>query len=109
MIIKINRETTIDVNESFLIVKDNKLYNTKTKKYEGVEGDIITFYIETSNGGKSWARGYVEGYTCGNNIKLRGIDTPYVAATISLVEHISSVTACEDTVNAEEELKLAMA
>ena len=102
MIIIINNEKVLTVNESFLVVKDKKLYNTKTKEYEGVDGDIVSF--ERNNGHRVIiTRGTVDGYTCGNNIKLNGVSEPFTDCKKIHYEHISVVTLKEGVT--EEELE----
>lgn len=107
MRIEINKSKNIEVNESFLIVKDNKLYNTETKKFEGLDGDIIQFHIITNNGTKSWVRGSVDGYTCGNIIKLRGVDKPYTADSVGTIERVSKITDYQDESSEDLELILS--
>lgn len=107
MTVKINNELQIDITEDCLIVKDGKLFNTKTKEYEGVEGDIIEF-ITAADGVRVWHRGIVEGYTYCEKIKLRGKDTSkYENVTKKLIEHISNVVCNEDENFDDEELLAA--
>lgn len=86
----------IEVAEKHLIVKDNKLYNTETKKYEGVEGDIVTFVTQLPSGHKVQTRGVVDGYTDGDTVKLRGVKLPYVYVTDKTVEHTYTVISLEE-------------
>jgi hypothetical protein len=107
MVIEINGERKFGVSEDFLIVKDKRLYNVKTKKFEGVDGDIVEF-VKDENGKKMSIRGTVDGYTCGNHIKIRGV-SDYESGQINdiRIEHISTVSY-EDSVSAEEkELDIA--
>lgn len=94
MKIEVNKNLVLDIKEEHLIIKNNKLYNNVTKQYEAIDGDIVTFYAATSNGGKSWARGYVEGYTCDKRIKLRGVDKTYTLAEgcLKIIDSISRIT-----------------
>jgi len=91
MIIEINKEYKIDVKEDYLTVNDKRLYNTNTKQFEGIDGDIIHFEI-TKNGSKYIVSGMVEGYTCGGNIKLRGSEKEYSNAENIRIDKISSIT-----------------
>ena len=107
MVIEVNGGRKINVSEEHLIVKDKKLYNTKTKKFEGVDGDIIEF-VQGENGKKMSVRGTVDGYTCGTRIKLKGVPE-YEGGEITevKVEHLATVSY-EDSVSAEErELDIA--
>lgn len=51
------KEYIIDVPDYFKVV-GNKLYNNNTKKYEGVDGDIVTV-----KQGDMVQRGHIKGYT----------------------------------------------
>ena len=51
------KENIVDVPDYFEVI-GNKLYNNNTKKYEGVDGDIVT----VTEFGRS-TRGHVKGYT----------------------------------------------
>ena len=51
------KDKIIDVPDYFEVI-GNKLYNNNTKKYEGVDGDIVTV---TQRGTST--RGHVNGYT----------------------------------------------
>jgi len=97
MKIEINNSKVLDIKEECLIIKNNKLYNNVTKQYEGVDGDIVTFYVATSNGGQCWTRGTVDGYTCGRMVKLRGVEKPYEIAEgcIKVIDKVSSITDAE--------------
>ena len=97
MLIEINNSTKIDIKEDWLVVKDGKLYNATTKKYEGIDGDIISFL-----NGNMITKGTVDGYTCNDKIKLRGIDKTYKGVKDIRIEHMSIVTNSE-----EDELFLA--
>lgn len=107
MKIEINNSTVLDIKEDYLIIKNNRLFNTTTKQFEGVDGDIVTFYVKTSSGGKSWTRGTVDGYTCGRSIKLRGVKTPYEVAEgcLKTIDYVSAITNtdCEKKEETEED------
>lgn len=107
MKIEINRSTVLDIKEDCLIIKNNRLFNTTTKQFEGVDGDIVTFYITSKTGGKCWTRGTVDGYTCGRRIKVRGVEQPYEAAEgcLKVIDYISRITDtdCDAKEEAEED------
>jgi len=107
MIIKVNTDIEINITETYLIVKDKKLYNTVTKKYEGVEGDIVSFNYIKEDGRKSGYKGYVDGYTNGENIKIRGINQVFTQIGDKNVEHISSVTSYSDITDEERDILIA--
>lgn len=106
MIIEINKDYKIEVKEDYLIVKDRKLYNTKTKSFMGIEGDIVSFSYD-KNGIKGGFRGYVDGYTNGTTVKIRGIGEVYTVTGEMKIEHISSITGSEDGLDLDKELELA--
>ena len=106
MKIKVNNEYVMEVNEDYLIVKDKKLYNTKTKKFEGVEGDIISFKYKHSADTIRGYRGYVDGYTNGVSVKIRGINNVFTDLVEQTIEHISTV-ANEDGTSFEDKELLA--
>lgn len=97
MVIETSNSVKLDVKEDYLVVKDKKLYNTKTKKYEGLDGDIVSFL-----NGNMLTKGTVDGYTCGNKVKLRGVDKPYEGVSDVKVEHLLNVANSD-----EDELSLA--
>ena len=105
MKIEVNKSTVLDIVEEHLIVKNNKLYNNITKQYEGIDGDIVTFYIASKTGGKCWTRGTVDGYTCGRRVKLRGVEQPYEAAEgcLKIVDSISRITDADCDAKKESE------
>ena len=92
MIIEVNKEYKIEVKEDYFIVKDKKLYNTRTKEFEGVEGDIVEFSFTAENGKPSGYRGYVDGYTTDKYVKIRGIEKVHTNILSKKIEHISIVT-----------------
>lgn len=96
MIIEVNKDYKIEIKEDYLVVKDKKLYNTKTKEFEGVEGDIIEFKFSTGGGKELGYRGYVDGYTSDKFVKIRGVDKVHTNIVSKKVEHISSVTDFTD-------------
>ena len=107
MIIKVNTDIEINITETYLIVKDNKLYNTITKKYEGVEGDIVRFDYIKEDGKKSGYKGYVDGYTNGKKVKIRGINQVFTQVGEKSIEHISSVTSYSDVTDEEKDILIA--
>lgn len=104
MLIKINNETEIKIIEPNLVVKNKRLYNTETKQYEGVDGDIVIFSYVNENGLKCGFKGYVEGYTNGKTVKVRGVDKVFNQIGNKTIDHVSIVTNFEDS---EEELLAA--
>ena len=94
MKIEVNKNLVLDIKEEHLIIKNNKLYNTITKQVEGVDGDIVTFPILNEKGTKTLVRGTVDGYTCGNMVKLRGVEKPYSAleGEPKVFEHLTKIT-----------------
>ena len=95
MKIIINNETKIDV-PNHLIVKDDKLYNTKTKSYEAVDGDIVTLKKKEGDKYTNIVRGYVDGYTDGNIVKIRGRAFQYTNVDAKEIDHISKVKEVEE-------------
>ena len=91
MEIKVNGRW-ITVNEPYLHVRDNRLYNTKTKEEEGVDGDIVEFK-EKREDGRTWiVKGDVDGYTNGKEIRLKFHDDVYKEPKTKIVEHIYMIT-----------------
>lgn len=80
MLIRVNNSKMINVVETFLTVKNGRLYNLNSKCNEGVDGDRVTFSFITENGGKCWVSGTVDGYTCNRRVKLKGNNTVYLVA-----------------------------
>lgn len=92
MKIKVNGDYVFDIKEDYLMIKDKKLFNTNTKQYEGVEGDIVSFKYKTNSGEIKGYRGYVDGYTNGVSVKIRGINITYTNLVEQKIEHVSTVT-----------------
>lgn len=93
-----------EIKEKELTVKDNKLYNTKTKEYEGVEGDLVSVTYE-ENGEIKGLRGTVGGYTCGTHVLIRPrFDFNNVKS--KKIEHIMPVILIEKSDEQDEELLL---
>lgn len=95
--LKVNNETEIAVREPHLTVRDNRLYNTRTNEFEGMDGDRVEFTRKDEQG--TWlVTGIVKGYTTEDSIPIRGVETPYkpMEGTKKTVEHISSVTEVLD-------------
>lgn len=103
MTIKVNGDYVFDVTEKSLVVKDGKLYNTETKSFEGVEGDLVEFERIDENGRIMVVRGTVDGYTCGNKVKLRGVDTIYDVKS-KKVTNISSIK--DEYIVVEQEISI---
>lgn len=83
----------IEVTEKELVVKDKKLYNTKTKEFEGVEADLVE--IQYKKDGKTYGlRGSVGGYTCGSHVVIRP-NYEFNEVTTKKFEHISPVILVE--------------
>ena len=95
------------VNEDYLTVKNERLYNTKTKSYEGIEGDIISFNYN-NDGVKGGYKGYVDGYTNGVTARIRGIDKTFNVVGPISVTHISRISDVEDAGDMESEFSEAM-
>lgn len=102
MRIEINNDKRIKVDSPNLIVKDKMLYNTDTKSFEGVDGDIISFVYVNENGGKVRFKGSVEGYTNGNDIRIRGINKVFGEVSEKEVSHISFITSFENEISEED-------
>lgn len=95
MTIKTNIGKEIEIAESYMTVKDKKLYNSNTKSYEGIDGDRISF--ETSeNGNKMVVTGTVDGYTHDGLIKIRGISEPFKIGEKFIVEHLAKIVEITD-------------
>lgn len=90
MNILVNGEYTFEVPNT-LIVKDKKLYNTETKEFEGVEGDIVAIVEEVDGKLKRVIRGSVDGFTFGSRAKLRGLDKVYEHVKAKEIDHVSTV------------------
>ena len=99
MRIKVNSSTNVfDVSEEHLEVKGNWLYNTVTKSFEGLDGDLASFILKHDNGKMYEHRGTIDGYTCSGRVKFRGNDTVYEGITNLKIEHISVIIGHEDSV-----------
>jgi hypothetical protein len=105
MNIKVNGSYIFEVNEKELTVKNRKLYNLKTKSYEGVESDIATFEVEQD--GKTIIKsGPIQGYTYNGHVVIRP-NCEYNGVKIKTIDHVSSVVALDNTaLENDEELKL---
>lgn len=106
MIIEVNKSRSFEINEDFLVVKDDTLYNKKLKKREGIDGDIVSFSALRNSRMTSF-RGMVDGYTCGNRVKLRGVDEVFENASDVRFEFISVVTKTDCLSFEEKELLAA--
>ena len=107
MVIVVNGgDYKFQVNEDYLEVKNERLYNTKTRSYEGIEGDIISFNYD-NDGVKGGYKGYVDGYTNGVTARIRGIDKTFNVVGPISVTHISRVSDVEDPIDLEKELSEA--
>ena len=107
MKIEVNNSKILDIVEEHLIIKNNKLYNNVTKQYEGIDGDRVTFYVNTTSGNKCWTSGTIDGYTCGRRVKLRGVEQPYEIAEgcLKIIDPISRITEtdCDAKKECEED------
>ena len=92
MVILINRSKEVRITEPFLKYDEDRrrLYNKSTKTDEGVDGDCVTFVIDV-DGSPRQMKGTVEGYTCGNNVRIRGVDRTFENVRDKYVDHISSI------------------
>ena len=107
MVVKINEDYEIRIKEEDIIIKDKKLYNLTTKKFEAADGDIVEF-ISEKDGVRRWHRGYVDGYSYGDRIPLRGIfGCEYHNITYKKIEHISSVSDPDGLTFEQKELQAA--
>jgi hypothetical protein len=107
MVIVVNGgDYKFQVNEDYLEVKNERLYNTKTRSYEGIEGDIISFNYD-NDGVKGGYKGYVDGYTNGVTARIRGIDKTFNVVGPISVTHISRISDVEDLIDLEKELSEA--
>jgi hypothetical protein len=106
MTIEINNCKVILVQEKNLIVKDNKLFNTDTNKFEAIDGDKINFCTTDSVGVRFWMGGTVEGYTCNRRIKLKGTERLYASVDCiqKIIEHNSLITDSDYEPSEEEKL-----
>lgn len=97
MIIKTDTGVSIKINDKKFVVKNKKLYNTETKKFEGVDGDYVYFttFMKLS-GAKIITSGSVDGYTNGDKIKLKGVTKTYDSVTNVNIEHFRSIEAYTD-------------
>ena len=96
MKIKVNcSENVIDVPEPYLEVKDRRLYNSVTKQYEGLDGDLGSFVLKHDDGKVYEHRGTIDGYTCSGRVKFRGSDTVYTGITNLRLERISVIIGQE--------------
>jgi hypothetical protein len=96
LVLKLNNGEFLNIEEDYLVVKDNKLYNTKTKRFEGVDGDHVYFTTFLSGGTKCITSGTVDGYTNENRIKLRGAMKTYENVKDVNIEHFRSVEVYTD-------------
>lgn len=83
-------------------VRDGKLFNNNTHRFEGVEGDVITF---TKENGKKY-KGTVIGYTCYQLVCTKENGCMILSAKEALsieIEHRSVVELLEDDVPAKDE------
>ena len=92
MIIEIDGITKVDVKEQDLVIKDGKLFNTTTGKFEGIDGDVVTYTVE-KNGTKFFCCGTVDGYTYNSRVKLRTKSEATTDATGVRIDHASSITS----------------
>ena len=107
MVVKINGDYEVRIKEEDIIVKDKKLYNLTTKKFEAADGDIVEFITE-KDGVRRWHRGYVDGYTYGDRIPFRGVfGCDYHNITYKKIEHISSVSDPDGLTFEQKELQAA--
>lgn len=91
MQIKVNDKYEFEVTQEDLTVKDKKLYNTHTKIFEGIDGDIVEF-IREENGHKVLIRGTVDGYTHFGTVKIQGCEEVYKTDPYAIkIEHMSVV------------------
>ena len=96
MKIKVNDSTNvINLAEDFLEVKNKRLYNNVTKRYEGIDGDLGSFTCRHNDGKTYIHSGTIDGYTCSGRVKFRGSDTVYYEIPNLKIEHISVIVGQE--------------
>lgn len=86
-----------------LVIKDNRLYNTKTKSYEGVEGDIVHMTVDYGDGKEVMLSGTVSAFTNDKDVTIRPnrvIENPKTKK----FEHVSTVKEFLGTTKEEEEM-----
>ena len=89
MQIKVNDKYKFKVTQEDLTVKDKKLYNTHTKIFEGIDGDIVEFIYE-EDGRKVLICGSVDGYTHFGTVKIHGREEVYKTDPYTVkIEHLS--------------------
>ena len=86
---------------SGLTVKEGKLYNTKTKQYEAVEGDIVSLIGEVDGKKKRLIRGPIDGFTNGSYAKIRGINVEYNNIVEKEIDHISHIKIVDESEDLE--------
>jgi hypothetical protein len=96
MIVKTSINREIEITESYMVVKDNKLYNNNTKTYEGVDGDRVSFETTLESGSKMVTTGTVDGYTHDGVIKIKGVNEPYKIDGNFTVEHLVKIVETLD-------------
>ena len=94
--VRLNNGVSLDIEDEHLIIKDKRLYNTKTKSFEGVDGDHVSFTTILSGGTKCITSGTVDGYTNENRIKLKGVLKTYENFKDKKVEHFYSIDSFDD-------------
>lgn len=94
MVIEVNKCRKYEVTEPFLCLTANgkRLYNKQTKEEEGIDGDIVQMTVDKGDGKHMILRGPVEGYTCGKQVKIRGVDEMYTPIGSKIIEHASVIT-----------------
>ena len=85
MVVLINGEHKVTIAAPYLVIENKRLYNLKTKEFEGLDGDVVTF--ETN---KRTFSGTVDGYTRDSFVKVRGIEEPFNISGKKEITHIST-------------------
>ena len=102
MQIKVNNEYIIDIaDDEDLTIVNKRLYNKKTKSYEGIDGDIVSFISNNRI-----YKGTVDGYTHGGKVKFRGVDTIYTDVQDKRVDHVSVITSCDEEIKQNDLLDI---
>jgi len=96
MVIKTNNNKEIEITESYLVIKDKKLFNKQTGCYEGLDGDKICFSKSLEGGYKVTTAGTVDGYTNNGNIRLKGVVIPYKIVGGYSIEHTTIIVDYTD-------------
>ena len=96
LVVKLDNGVLVSIKEDHFVVKDKKLYNAKTKQFEGVDGDRVYFTTFLCGGTKCITSGNVDEYTNEERIKLKGVKKTYENFRDVNIEHFHSVEVYTD-------------